>query len=104
MNRYFGEPWGAPFIDDAQRVPTPVGMDCSTCGEPVAEGDQGVVMPYVYAGPDGAPAQSDTAQHRECFLLDVVGHLAGQCQCFPGKGSLREHGRATIAWAEANRT
>jgi hypothetical protein len=103
VNRYFGDPWDAPFIDDAQPVPTPVGMVCLSCGEPVAEGDQGVVTPYLYAGDDGAPAQGDTAQHRECMLLGVLGHLAGQCGCFPGKGSLRERGRATIAWAERAR-
>jgi hypothetical protein len=104
VNRYFGDPWDAPFIEDAEQVPTPVGEECPTCEEPIAQGDQGMVTPYIYEGADGAPAQRSLAQHRDCMLLGVLGHLAGQCECFPGKGSLRERGRATIAWAEANRT
>jgi hypothetical protein len=104
VNRYFGDPWDAPFVEDALRVPTPVGEPCLTCDEPIAEGDQGMVTSYLYEGFNGALAQREAAQHRECMLLGVVGYLAGQCQCFPGKGSLRERGRATVAWAEANRT
>jgi hypothetical protein len=103
MNRYFGQPWDAPFIDDAVQVPTPVGEICLTCEEPVAEGDQGVVTPYLYAGSDGAPAQGETAVHRECMLLGVLGHLARQCDCFGATGTVRERGRATIAWAEGMR-
>lgn len=98
--RFFGEPWDAPITDGAVRVPTPIGQTCLACGEPVAEGDQGLVMPFVYLDDDGAPARTDTAQHRECLLLDVAGHMAGQCFCHEGLGTARERGRATVAWAE----
>lgn len=103
MNRYFGSPWDAPFIDDAVQVPTPVGEVCLTCDESVIEGEQGVVMPHIYLSEDGQTAARDTAQHRECMLLGVLGHLAGQCECFAGKGTPRERGRATVAWVEAMR-
>lgn len=103
MNRYFGQPWGAPFLADAQRVPVPVGRPCLICHEPIIDGDQGVVMPYLYQGEDGAPAQRDAAEHRECMLLGVLGHVAGTCFCHENLGSIRERGRATVAWAEERR-
>lgn len=103
MNHYFGPPWNAPFIDDAEQVSTPVGEECLTCHEPIAEGEQGVVMPHIHLGEDGKTAVRDAAQHRECMLLGLLGHLAGQCECFEGKGTLRERGRATVAWTEAMR-
>jgi hypothetical protein len=101
MNRYFGPPWDAPFIDDAEQVPTPVGQECLTCHESIVEGEQGVVMPLIYEA-DGAPAVRDAPEHRECMLLGVLGHLAGTCFCRDGLGSIRERGRATVAWAEDN--
>lgn len=103
MNRFFGEPWGAPFIMDAERVPTPVGETCLGCEESIVDGDQGVVAPHLYAGDDGQPAGRLAAQHRECMLLAVLGHVAGTCFCHDGLGSARERGRATVAWAERNR-
>ncbi len=103
MNRYFGQPRGAPFLADAQRVPTPVGQPCLECHEPIVEGDQGVVMPLLYEA-DGAPACRQAPEHRECMLLGVLGHVAGTCFCHEGLGSIRERGRATVAWAEANRS
>lgn len=102
MNRYFGQPWGAPFLEDAEQVPTPVGKPCLVCDEPVAEGDQGVVMPYAHTGDDGKPVSTDAAEHRECMLLGVLGHVAGTCFCHKGFASIRERGRATVAWVEAN--
>ena len=103
MNQFFGQRWPALFLDDAQRVDTPIGECCLTCDEPFVEGDQGMTMPYVYEGEDGKPEHRMAAQHRECLLLGVVGHLAGQCECFPGKGTTRERARAAVEWAEEMR-
>lgn len=103
MNRYFGEPWDAPFVADAQPIDTPVGRTCLVCEESIEPGDQGVMMPLFYAGPDGGPVARLEAEHRGCMLLGVVGHMAGTCFCHEGLGSIRERGQATVAWVEANR-
>lgn len=103
MNHYFGQPWDAPFIDDAEQIPTPVGEPCLACEEPIAEGDQGVVMPYVYLGPDGKPATRSVAEHRECMLLGLLGHVAGTCFCHDGLGGHRERGQATVTWLAAEK-
>lgn len=100
MNVYFGQPWDAPFISDATEAPTPVGERCLECNEPVVDGDQGVIMPYSYVGENGKPAHRMAAEHRGCFLLGVMGHLAGTCFCHNDKGTIRERGLATVAWAE----
>lgn len=102
MNRYFGPAWDAPFIEDAQQVPTPVGELCLECQEPIAEGEQGVVMPLIYEA-DGAPAMRYAPEHRGCMLLGVVGHIAGTCFCHGGLGTVRERGLLTVEWAERNR-
>ena len=93
MNQFFGPPWNAPFIDSAVQVPTPMGEECATCGESIGDGDQGMIFPGVQR----------LLFHRGCFLLGVIGHIARQCECFEGKGSLRERGLATIAWIDRQR-
>ncbi|HET9144086.1 hypothetical protein [Actinophytocola sp.] len=103
MNRFFGEPWGAPFIADAEQVAAPVGKPCLECGELVAEGDQGLLVPHARAGDDGRPLSTDAPVHRECLVLGVFGHVAGTCFCHQGLGTMRERGRATVAWLEVNR-
>lgn len=51
--RWFGEPWPradyrAPACeDDDLRVPVPVGKECVFCGEPIEEGDRGVMIPHL---------------------------------------------------------
>lgn len=103
MNHYFGSPWDAPFIAPARQVPTPVGESCLGCEEPIVEGDRGVLMPLAHVGDDGQPAHRMAAEHRECFLLGVLGHLAGQCYCHDGLGSHRERGRRTAEWLRRNK-
>jgi hypothetical protein len=115
--RFFGERWDAPMLDDGIPVATPVEMPCIyACGEPIVEGDQGVLVPCVDLDEQGKPYAKMTASHRECWTRMTVGsvdHLEGRCMCVrtgkllgdeqPPQGSVRDEGRATIAWLEDRR-
>lgn len=107
--RYFGEPWDAPATDDGVRVPTPVGHACLyNCGEPIVEGDQGVVLPSLLGGPGDEPVATVLPAHRECFIRAAIGpvehFIEGRCSGGPHSDeNWREQGRATIAWLEARR-
>jgi hypothetical protein len=101
VNKYFGEPWDAPFIADAQRVATPVGEPCIICQEPIVAGEQGMVTPLIHSGEDGTLRSRPAANHRGCSLLSTIGHMAGTCMCRPGLGSVRQRGLATVAWLES---
>lgn len=84
--QYFGAPGDAPAYEHAVRVPVPVGKSCYACDEPILDGDRGWVRPYgVTLGPDGATVIGDDPRpiHRECALLDVIGHMVGVCPCSP---------------------
>lgn len=107
-NRFFGEPWDALFIDDAEQVATPVGEPCSyPCGELIADGDQGVVMACIVEGPEGKPIAELRPVHRECLIRATVGpvehFIEGRCSGRHSDENWREQGRATIAWLEAHR-
>lgn len=70
-------------------MPTPVGTQCSYCEEPIVDGDEGYLTPCV--GPDQIAAifrkddegldrlekvdQVYTAEHAECALVKVAGHV-----------------------------
>jgi hypothetical protein len=110
----FGDPWDAPICEDAPECPTPVGQPCIHCGEKVAAGDQGLMMPCVRMGEDGEPAAAMEPTHRECHMRMVLGgvaHLERRCSplCYgdgsadtePGK-SIREEGREVLAWLESH--
>jgi hypothetical protein len=81
---YFGPRWDAPVVDHAQQVPTPVGLACYDCEEPVVEGDRGLLR-------GGRPV------HAECDLRRVMGHQVGYCSC-TGCPPTRESGR--LVWAK----
>jgi hypothetical protein len=79
MLRTFGRRW----MPGSKLVETPVGRGCLHCKERVAEGDEGMLMPYV--GEDGVVIIVPV--HRECFLRSVfgsVGHQQGKCSCHGG--------------------
>lgn len=63
---FFGEPWGAPALDDLERGATPVGSLCAHCRIGIAEGDQGYVMPCVST--DGV---WPIPYHLDCLLTSV---------------------------------
>lgn len=86
VTRWFGRsPWGPALEPEdeyvrVEQVPVPVGTACLSCGEEILEDDDGL-MSYAYAGSPEAPTVSEVAQHRECLLLAVTGHLVGLCTC-----------------------
>jgi len=77
---FFGERWDAPMVDDAQQVPTPIGLACFNCTEPVVEGDRGLIRTVVRMV-DGEPVGSAEPTHAECDLIGVMGHQMGVCSC-----------------------
>jgi hypothetical protein len=94
---WFGESWDAPMCEPGAHAPTPVGVLCMSCEEPIEEGDRGVMMPQ--GGLDELAARLDplglvtvgsvrgVAQHLECQLRSVlgsVGHIEGRCSCVGG--------------------
>lgn len=96
---FFGEPWDAPILEDAVRMPeVPTYAACLRCTEMIGEDDQGFIRPYIGGGLDPrylvgvGPGHQLTAIHRECDLAGIVGHLVGVCSC-TGYGSDRESAR-----------
>lgn len=72
MIGYFGDP---KFRKEHERqIPTPVGIPCLWCKEPIQEGDTGTL------------SRRDPL-HYECGLRSAVGsvgHQKRQCSCFGG--------------------
>lgn len=97
---YFGAHWGAPAIESAAQVPTPVGEACVFCPEPIGDGDQGVMMLDASSG-------ARRPVHRECLIRNVLGTVEcyeGTCTCRtnpPDPAAYRTEGRRTIAWFRA---
>lgn len=82
MIKWFGvKSWG-PLCDDCERAPIPVGAACRWCDEPIAEGEDGMLVPYF----DGVVA-IDMPLHWECNMRSITGgfnHLRGSCTCCGG--------------------
>jgi hypothetical protein len=81
--RWFGPYRGAPFCDDGEHVPTPIGTPCLWCKEPIADGDGGDVMPFL--AESGEVTQQP--RHLECAIRSAAGgvfHQLGQCLCCGG--------------------
>lgn len=100
---WFGEPWPSPAErapvceDDAQRVPTPIDMQCASCEELIGENDRGTLFA------NGEPC------HAECGLRDVLGgagHLATEPHrpggCDPD-GGLSRRESALLVWEWVDR-
>lgn len=82
-NPYFGEPWDAPAVEGARRAPTPVGQPCADCTMPIADGDQGFLIPRASRTADERRPASQP-WHRECLMRTVVGSpdcIDGTCHC-----------------------
>ena len=70
--QWFGESWGAR-VCEGEHVATPVGAICfGSCAQPIAEGDRGVVLPFLGFEGIGNPSP-DTPYHLACFLRSVCG-------------------------------
>lgn len=83
------------MVDDATRVPTPVGRPClAECGDLIEEGDRGL-MRAVGRMAGGQLVGSIEPIHAECELLGVVGHQVGVCSC---KGFGHDRAAARLAW------
>lgn len=100
---YFGDRWDAPMLDgDAEQVPTPVGVDCYACTEPVDTGDRGVIRPYVTLVDGGGYGAQALPIHIECDLLAILGHELGVCSC-TGHGKSRADALELLARVNARR-
>lgn len=66
--KWFGESWGAPVCEDETHIEIPVGESCGYCDEPIAEGDQGLRMPFV-GDPSGRGYMN---AHHGCLLRAVL--------------------------------
>lgn len=77
---FFGPRWDAPILNGALQVPTPVGQPCCGCGEPVCDGDRGLLRMVVRMQGD-RPVGAVEPIHAECELRAVMGHHVGVCSC-----------------------
>jgi hypothetical protein len=76
--KWFGPDWGASVCRTTPQVLTPSG-NCTNCGEPIEQGNQGFVMPHVVL--DGVDLSTikegslmrveERPVHLECLLLHV---------------------------------
>jgi hypothetical protein len=72
--KWFGESWQAPICAPEDEVGTPVGAACLLCEAPIAEGDQGVIMPYSGELVDGLVMARMVPEHLDCFLDSILPH------------------------------
>jgi hypothetical protein len=61
--KWFGENWGAPVCASEDQEATPVGKLCGACQEPIHEGQQGVIMPFMGSETD----DKEMTMHLFCF-------------------------------------
>jgi hypothetical protein len=80
MTTYFGPRWDAPMLDGAVQTETPVGKACMRCGEPIREGEPGL-MRYIVPGIARGEAATEEPIHAECDAIGIVGHQYGICAC-----------------------
>jgi hypothetical protein len=110
MVKWFGPDWGAPICKSAPQVLTPEGS-CKLCGDPIAQGNQGFVMPHMVSSPEEVPPRFEEGPvHLECFLLNVGAikevHIldAGYSLCnMPGLPSDWPEGHRWVRVEEAKR-
>lgn len=70
LRGWFGESWGAPCCEPEDHIPTPIGLQCGRCREPIKLGDQGVVAPAVTL----AGAVIRIAHHIDCYVQVLLPH------------------------------
>jgi hypothetical protein len=81
MTVIFGGSWGAPVCEGATEVETPIGAVCDYCNEPIVDGDQGTLQPFVAT--NDMPWMQMRPVHKECSLRQVLG----------GAGHFQDHAR-----------
>lgn len=66
--RFFGQRWEAPATEGKEFEPAPVGAEClHGCGQPITEGDTGVILPMLL----GKYGQQWAAYHKACFFEEI---------------------------------
>jgi hypothetical protein len=74
--KWFGNPWGAPVNETVSRTERPLGVPCASCLVPIADNDNGVLIPTFRKGVGMAMARPvEEPWHIGCFLATVVGPL-----------------------------
>lgn len=83
---YFGEPWPSGICEEdySVQVPTPTGVKCIWCQEPIKEGDQGSFIGNALTRDEKQIQFSVktifsgtwSPQHKECSLRSVIGSIA----------------------------
>ena len=77
MVKWFGPDWGAPICRSSPQVLTPDGS-CRLCGDPIAQGSQGLVMPHMVSAPEEDPPRFEEGPvHLDCLLRNVGAPPAG---------------------------
>lgn len=91
---YFGAPWqGAPEKPCA----TPVGAPCLICTLPFAPDDRGVLGGQLQARRSGDIQGRYIIAHRECYMMDTIGHEHGVCSCTRGERTPQQKRADAIA-------
>lgn len=67
---YFGDPWDAPAWDDAPKVDTPVGGQCTHCSDLIEAGGSGVMVWTIRVSRYGYEPT-----HLECHMRAALGAL-----------------------------
>lgn len=92
----FGPAWDAPACGDSHQVPTPVGVLCLNCDEPVEDDDRGWLRGATGFGDPRYAADGVvnfynvngartpfiiSVIHAECDLIRMAGHVLKVCSC-----------------------
>lgn len=80
--RYFGDPTDAPVYEGIDRAATPVGRSCLYCQNPIADDDQGFLIPNLTSLECGGGTHTigESPWHRRCLLENVLGPMAEQLE------------------------
>ena len=76
--KWFGPAWPSEDLraavceDDSNKVPTPVGQECTLCTEDILEGDRGVILAHLEIG-DAMPMVQKRAAHLDCLVGNIGG-------------------------------
>ena len=96
---YFGKPWNAPAVEEAQRVRRPLGRRCGYCRFRITPWARGFILP----SGDGACSKDwrslGIPWHRECLFSTVAGHMHGLCGCtFPARTPRERYRLSVLVW------
>ena len=83
---YFGKRYDAPIYKETNQAPTPDGVECTYCDEPIKLGEDGFID------------SSMCPYHRECWIRSILGsveHQMGVCGCFTGNHETKERSNMT---------